>query len=147
MSPLNAPLDYDYGRPGSSPVATTQDQWADSNGQWTDGNDQRGRALDIYPLGYTQQHMGSSYPSMYDQPLSPSDPAYYQTMTTTPPTSSFAASGLPFRGLDYIRNYNSDTVPNYMQSGIHDSWQTFDPSAFGYDPDIPFQFPVDGHGN
>lgn len=56
-------------------------------------------------------------------------------LSTTPPLSSFAASGLPFRGLDYIRNYN----PSGYITGDQDSlWQSYDPGAFGYDPDIPF---------
>ena len=41
-------------------------------------------------------------------------------------TSSFAASGLPFRGLDYIRNYN----PGGFGAGDQDSlWQSYDPGA------------------
>ena len=53
---------------------------------------------------------------------------------TNAPSTGFSGPGLPFRGLDYIRNYN----PNgYMldQEGL---WQTFDPGAFGLDPEIPF---------
>lgn len=50
-------------------------------------------------------------------------------------SSSFAASGLPFRGLDYIRNYN----PGGFATGDQDSlWQSYDPGAFGYDPELPF---------
>lgn len=56
-------------------------------------------------------------------------------LSTTPPTASFAAPGLPFRGLDYIRNYNPGV---YSPSGDQDLWQSFDPGAFGYDPELPF---------
>lgn len=56
-------------------------------------------------------------------------------LSTTPPSSSFAASGLPFRGLDFIRNYN----PGGYITGDQDSlWHSYDPGAFGYDPDLPF---------
>jgi hypothetical protein len=55
-------------------------------------------------------------------------------LSSTPP-SSFAASGLPFRGLDYIRNYN----PSGFVTGVQESlWQSYDPGAFGYDPELPF---------
>lgn len=56
-------------------------------------------------------------------------------LSTTPPSSSFAASGLPFRGLDFIRNYNSGGYPVGDQDAL---WQSYDPGAFGYDPDLPF---------
>jgi len=57
-------------------------------------------------------------------------------LSTTPPSSStFATSGLPFRGLDFIRNYN----PSGFVTGDQDSlWQSYDPGAFGYDPELPF---------
>ena len=56
-------------------------------------------------------------------------------LSTTPPSSTFDAVGLPFRGLDFIRNYN----PSGYMTGDQDSlWQSYDPGAFGYDPDLPF---------
>ena len=56
-------------------------------------------------------------------------------LSSTPPSSSFAASGLPFRGLDFIRNYN----PGGFATGDQDLlWQSYDPGAFGYDPELPF---------
>ena len=53
---------------------------------------------------------------------------------TNAPSPGFSGPGLPFRGLDYIWNYNPS---GYMldQEGL---WQTFDPGAFGLDPEIPF---------
>jgi hypothetical protein len=57
-------------------------------------------------------------------------------LSTTPPTSSFSVTGLPFPGLEYIRNYNPG---GFNPSGEQDSlWQSYDPGAFGLDPDIPF---------
>ncbi|KAJ3531383.1 hypothetical protein NM688_g7583 [Phlebia brevispora] len=59
-----------------------------------------------------------------------------QPLPANAPSSGFSGPGLPFRGLDYIRNYNPG---GYMvgqdQEGL---WQTFDPGAFGFDPEIPF---------
>ncbi|KAG5220790.1 zinc cluster transcription factor [Salix suchowensis] len=57
-------------------------------------------------------------------------------LSTTPPSASFAAPGLPFPGLEYIRNYRSN---GYSLSGEQDSlWHSYDPGAFGLDPDLPF---------
>ncbi|KIK08566.1 hypothetical protein K443DRAFT_672578 [Laccaria amethystina LaAM-08-1] len=56
-------------------------------------------------------------------------------LSTTPPSASFAAPGLPFRGLDYIRNYNPG---GYTTSDQDSLWHSYDPGAFGYDPDLPF---------
>jgi len=57
-------------------------------------------------------------------------------MSATPPSASFAAPGLPFLGLDYIRNYNSN---GYSVGGETESvWQNFDAGAFGFDPELPF---------
>ncbi|KAI0356597.1 hypothetical protein OH77DRAFT_1520108 [Trametes cingulata] len=64
---------------------------------------------------------------------------------TTPPSAGFAAPGLPFRGLDYIRSYD----PTSAGGGAGGSagafgeqeqyWQTFDSSSpFGVDPEMAF---------
>lgn len=67
--------------------------------------------------------------------LSGVDPSVFGMPGSSPPsTSGFAAPGLPFRGLDFIRNYN----PAGFTGGGDHAWHTFDPSAFGYDPEIPF---------
>jgi len=57
-------------------------------------------------------------------------------LSTPPPSTSFAATGLPFRGLEYIRNYN----PGGFNSSVEQDqlWQSYDPGAFGLDPDLPF---------
>lgn len=61
-------------------------------------------------------------------------------LSTTPPTASFDAPGLPFRGLDFLRQYNSGGYyagDNFM--GEPESlWQSYDPIAFNYHPDLPF---------
>lgn len=67
------------------------------------------------------------------------------SLSSVPELSAFAGPGLPFRGLDYIRNYNPG---GYALGADQDGlWQTFDPGAFGLDPEIPFtlnDLPVDG---
>lgn len=56
-------------------------------------------------------------------------------LSSSPSSSSFAASGLPFRGLDFIRNYSPS---GYVPSDQDLLWQSYDPGAFGYDPELPF---------
>lgn len=56
------------------------------------------------------------------------------TQGDTPPTSSFATTGLPFAGLDFIRNY----TPGGYGDGQDGLWQGFDGGEFRYDPDLPF---------
>ncbi|KAG5646422.1 hypothetical protein DXG03_003472 [Asterophora parasitica] len=65
----------------------------------------------LYPNSFGYGTSLDTYPG-YDPDLTMAG------LSVTPPSSSFAATGLPFRGLDYIRNFN--------------------PGAFGYDPDLPF---------
>lgn len=96
---------------------------------------------------------------------------------TTPPSAGFAAPGLPFRGLDYIRNYDPTSgSPNgggggsgngggngngggagssgspYTLGEQEPYWQSnFDAGAFGMDPEMAFtlggDFTLDGHGS
>lgn len=59
-------------------------------------------------------------------------------IATNAPSSGFSGPGLPFRAFDFIRNYNSGGG-GYPVSGDQEGlWQTFDPGAFGIDPEIPF---------
>ncbi|RPD61888.1 hypothetical protein L226DRAFT_72642 [Lentinus tigrinus ALCF2SS1-7] len=72
---------------------------------------------------------------------------------TTPPSAGFAAPGLPFHGLDFIRNYNPaappgnpGAAPSYMNDQ-EQYWQnSYD--SFGVDPEIAFtlggDFTTDG---
>lgn len=60
-------------------------------------------------------------------------------LSITPPTALFDAPGLPFRGLDYMRNY---CPGSYTIGSDQDSlWQSYATGAFGYDPDLPFSLP------
>ncbi|KAH8106241.1 fungal-specific transcription factor domain-containing protein [Cristinia sonorae] len=59
-------------------------------------------------------------------------------LTTPSEPSGFNGPGLPFRGLDYIRNYNpSGYLGATDQDGL---WQTFDSGTFGFDPEMAFTF-------
>ena len=66
-----------------------------------------------------------------------------QTQATTPPSSAFGGPGLPFPGLDFIRNY----TPGLYEEGQDTLWQGFDGGEFRYDPDLPFslgELPAEG---
>jgi hypothetical protein len=147
LSPLHAPSQpqYDYG-PYQSPLSqSSSSQWPGDNGEQSGAG--------VYSSGSQMTYTGTSY----GEPLSTFDSSYleyggasdmggsFSGLSTTPPTSSFDAPGLPFRGLDFIRNYN----PGYSVGGDQDSlWQSFDAGAFGYDPDLAFtlrDLPTDGH--
>jgi hypothetical protein len=55
-------------------------------------------------------------------------------MPSTPPWASFATPGLPFPGLDLLRNYDpAGGNPTFDES----LWQTIDPSAFR-EPELPW---------
>ncbi|KAJ7276174.1 fungal-specific transcription factor domain-containing protein [Mycena haematopus] len=133
ISPTNTSNQFDYGMQ-SSPLGHTnnvqQEQW---NGSTSGGEPQ---GVDIYPSGL-------SYPSnTYGGYEPPDSRGYYRLggslaeLSSTPPIASFAAPGLPFRGLDYIRNYGNG---GGYSIGEQDSlWNTYDPGAFEYNPDLPF---------
>ncbi|KAH9943098.1 fungal-specific transcription factor domain-containing protein [Epithele typhae] len=58
---------------------------------------------------------------------------------TTPPSAGFAAPGLPFHGLDFIRNYNpaGGAAPVFMGDQQEQYWQSsFD--NYGVDPEMAF---------
>jgi hypothetical protein len=125
------PRIYDYNTYGIQPSALTQE----STQQWTNGSDYTANSQDqtLFTNAY------GAYPPL-DGGFGGYDPTADLTnglsaSSTTPPSSIFAASGLPFRGLDYIRNFN---MGGY--SADQDSlWQSYDPNgSFGYDPDLTF---------
>jgi hypothetical protein len=132
ISPVQVPQDtrYEFG---------IQTSLAGSSGPSWNANSGDQNGLDIFrsvsqadTMSVPGTYAGDAGYYNYDAP----DFSSYPTLSTTPPSSSFAASGLPFSGLDYIRNYNPGT---YITDSEMDSlWQTFDPGTFGYDPEIPF---------
>lgn len=134
LSPLHVSSPHDYTM-HQSPLASS------GGHQWDAGPGDR-RTVDTYAPG--SQPSSLSY-ATYERSSSGIDPAWYSNcsdvgytqLSTTPPTSSFPAPGLPFLGLDYIRNYNTN---GYSTSDQDPLWQTFDAGAFGIDPELPFTF-------
>lgn len=130
LSPLHVSSPYDYGMHHSPLISSSTHQW--------DSNTVEPRGTDLYP---SPSHSNSLPFGNFDPQSNTDTPWYssdqgYSGLSTTPPTASFAAPGLPFLGLDYIRNYNSH---GYSVGGEPDSlWQTFDAGAFGLDPELPF---------
>ncbi|OBZ76527.1 Transcriptional activator protein acu-15 [Grifola frondosa] len=130
----HAHFDYDYGL-SQSP----SERW---NGTGGDAN-----GLKFFPSGSQQQSATTFNNNTFTSQLPTLDTSYlgydgtdlgFGGLSSTPPSAGFAGPGLPFRGLDYIRNYNPGGG-GYPVGGDQDQcWQTFDSGAFGYDPDIPF---------
>ncbi|KAF8640070.1 hypothetical protein AX17_001311 [Amanita inopinata Kibby_2008] len=136
ISPIHASspnhFDYDY---------TMQNSLSHSSSQWNNVND-GSQTVDMFSTAQDT----TSFPHPFNTYTSPVDGAFagfdatdmnsaMTGVSTTPPSSSFAAPGLPFRGLEFIRNYH----PGGYSTGEQDAiWQCFDPGAFGYDPDLPF---------
>jgi hypothetical protein len=102
------------------------------------------------PWTYDGDHFpGTSHNALssgtYEQP-STVDPSYLAYSgpqsqdffgTSAPPTAgpSFLTGGLPFHGLDYLRNFDPE-------GGEQDALgQGFDAGAFRYDPELPFKLP------
>ena len=142
LSPLHVSSPHDYGMHHSPLAPSGSHQW--------DGGPGDHRTVDVYAPG----SQANSLPyATYEHSSSTIDPAWYSGssdvgythLSTTPPTSSFPGPGLPFLGLDYIRNYNSNGYPTSDQDSL---WQAFDAGAFGIDPELPFTFgesPSDVH--
>ena len=66
-----------------------------------------------------------------------------QTQGDTPPSSSFAAPGLPFPGLEFIRNYTPGGMYDDMTDGL---WRNFDGGEFRYDPETVFSLDLQHDG-
>ncbi|KAF9534400.1 fungal-specific transcription factor domain-containing protein [Crepidotus variabilis] len=142
LSPAQLPsphrYEFEYGVPPSA-LSQSSQQWNGSNGN--NGNDQhmfnhQGSAEHpLYGFGVYTSAL-DAYPG-YDA-AGEFSPGLGAPMNGSP-TSSYATS-LPFRGLDYIKNYSQTGY-----SGDQDLWQSYDPGAFGYDPDLPFTIPEATH--
>lgn len=130
LSPLHVSSPYDYGVHPSPLASSSSHQWdvSSSERHGVDMCQSANQSNSLPYATYENQGMGPSWYGGSD--------IGYSTLSTTPPTSSFAGPGLPFLGLDYIRNYNSN---GYSLLGDQDSlWQAFDARSFGLDPDLPF---------
>ena len=130
--PTTPHVDYEFGvqtSPFSQP----------SPPQWNPTEDRRGP--DFYaPSSSDTANYSQTF--SYTNPLDSAYTGYDSSadlamagLSMSPPSSAFAATGLPFRGLDYIRNYNQGGYPASEEDSL---WQSYDPGAFGFDPDLPF---------
>jgi hypothetical protein len=160
------PFDYTFGIPSSQPSALhslgqgalspvntgPSDVWATPRSHNTESNGMlyvhAGSSQD--PLTNTfYLHSPTNPSTSFDASFGSYDTSFDSLNTvalsstnapptsTTPPYANFATPGLPFAGLDFIRNYNNPEA--YGLSGIDDSlWQAIDPGAFHYDPDVPW---------
>lgn len=133
---------FHYGSPTLSPTITSPRYDYNDYGvqqqqnlhQWNGSQSDR-QSLDLgYPSPQDQMSYASPYGYDYIHPGY--EPSNDMTgLSTTPPTASFAATGLPFPGLEFIRNYNSTGYAIGEQDSL---WHSYDPGAFEYNPDIPF---------
>ncbi|KAF7361303.1 hypothetical protein MSAN_01162800 [Mycena sanguinolenta] len=130
ISPTNTSNQFDYGMQ-SSPLGHSNNVQ-----QWNRSTTGEPQGVDIYSSAAL--YSPNTY-SGYDPPDSRryyGDLGNLAELSSTPPTASFAAIGLPFRGLDYISNYSNDG--RYSTSEQDSFWNTYDPGAFEYNPDLPF---------
>ncbi|KAJ7086664.1 fungal-specific transcription factor domain-containing protein [Mycena epipterygia] len=135
LSPANTSgqYDYEYGMQ-SSPLnhGNGAQHWNGSGGE--------PQGVDIYPsnMSYSSNAYGrydalDSRSYTYGQDIAGGSIA---ELSSTPPIASFAAPGLPFRGLEFIRNYGNGG--GYSMGDQDSLWQSYDPGAFEYNPDLPF---------
>ncbi|CAL1702336.1 unnamed protein product [Somion occarium] len=132
-------FEYDFGLSQSPPTDGRWNGQADPNIASTSQQGNLGGYPSNTGFSPTNPTIDTSYLTTYG---GPDLNVNLSGLSTTPPSAGFAGPGLPFRGLDYIRNYNPAGPSGYSLGGNdlnQDAlWQTFDPGAFGYDPEIPF---------
>ena len=127
-SPVRYEFDFPTS-PGQGPFGSQQtpERWA------YDGEPFPSTSQNILPAG-TYEPPSTVDPS-YLAYGGPSSQDFFGTSTTTQPSSLFVPAGLPFHGLDYLRNFDPE-------GGEQDALgQGFDAGAFQYDPEIPFTWP------
>ncbi|KAG6886077.1 hypothetical protein C0993_004067 [Termitomyces sp. T159_Od127] len=104
---------YEFAGLQSSPLVQSNPN------PWNGNEDQLQTGLDMYVTGDSALYPNTyGYPSSLDYPAFDAGDSTVGGLTVTPSSTNFAATGLPFRGLEYIRNFNS--------------------GAFGFDPDLAF---------
>jgi hypothetical protein len=128
-SPVRYEFDFSAS-PGQGPFGSQQvpERWPYSEPFPTSSQS-------ILPTG-TYEPPSTVDPSFlgYCPPSSQVSTDFFGTSNTTTTGSSFVP-GLPFHGLDYLRNFDPD-------GGDKDALgQGFDAGAFQYDPEIPFTLP------
>ncbi|PPQ77711.1 hypothetical protein CVT25_011146 [Psilocybe cyanescens] len=135
LSPAQLPsphrYEFEYGVQPSALSQSNLQQWNGNNDQQMFGSNSPDHTL--YGNSFGTYASGLEGYGAYD--INSDLTGGLGGLSTTPPSSNFAAVGLPFRGLDYIRNYNPSGYGTADQDSL---WQVYDPGAFGYDPDLPF---------
>ncbi|KAI0069046.1 hypothetical protein BV25DRAFT_1792806 [Artomyces pyxidatus] len=137
VSPVNASspsrYDFDFG--------VTQNPFGQaSNETWTYDGDRGG--LDVYTGGPQSLLPAGTYdpqPTVDPSFLSYGGTSVSQPSNTyfgAPSSSTYPAAGLPFHGLDYLRNFDPEGL--HLQGEQDSLGQGFDVGAFRYDPEIPF---------
>ncbi|KAJ7499149.1 fungal-specific transcription factor domain-containing protein [Mycena latifolia] len=135
LSPTNTPgqYEYEYG------MQSSQLSHGNSAPHWNGSGEPHG--VDIYPsnnMSYSSNAYGG-YEAVdsrgYTYGQSDIGGGNMAELSSTPPIASFAAPGLPFRGLEFIRNYGNGG--GYSMGDQDSLWHSYDPGAFEY-PDLPF---------
>jgi hypothetical protein len=132
---VQSPVRYEFdfsASPGQSPFG--QQQAAE---RWPyDGEQFPGASQNILPTSTYEppSTVDPSYLGYGGASSSRVSTDFFGTSNTTT-TGSLFVPGLPFHGLDYLRNFDPD-------GGEKDALgQGFDAGAFQYDPEIPFALP------
>ena len=133
ISGVPSPIRYEFdfsASPGQGPFGSQH-----AHERWPYGEPFPTSPQSILPTG-TYEPPSTVDPSFlgYCPPSSQVSTDLFGTSNTTTAGSSFVP-GLPFHGLDYLRNFDPD-------GGEKDALgQGFDAGAFQYDPEIPFTLP------
>ena len=132
---VSSPVRYEFdfsASPGQGPFGSQQaaERWP------YDGEQFPTSSQNILPGAYEPPStVDPSYLGYGGGPSSQVSTDFFGTPNATTMGSLFIPAGLPFHGLDYLRNLDPD-------GGERDALgQGFDAGAFQYDPEIPFTLP------
>lgn len=130
-SPVRYEFDFSASS-GQNPFSPQQapERWAYDGEQFPDAS-QNTLPSGAYELPST---VDPSYLA-YGGPSPNMSADFFGTSSTTTTGSLFVPGGLPFHGLDYLRNFDPDG--GEQDTLVHG----FDAGAFQYDPEIPFTLP------
>lgn len=133
-SPSNVPLDNDYSHDSEDHSGISS--WNSSNPYMQDMMNPRVRGMGyIDTLPYTSELQEPPDGQFMSYDDSGGMMGYPDPSLT--PSSSFRTPGLPFRGLDFIRNYTPDNSSSH--DGRDTLWQaSYGSGDFRFDPDLQF---------
>lgn len=145
----NSSFDFDFSMPSSASNPNPFARHSQEGGQWNGqggGSGANGHgAMNMFANGGQDANNIFGSTGAYD-PSSTLDSSFFYdgtsqfgvlpgSMASIAPSTHFPAPGLPFRGLDYIRNFdNGNGNDGYQDTLAH----TFDAGAFRLDPEIGF---------